>query len=185
MAITETLLTALIFVPMSPDVESTSKFSSFIVASPTIKQSTFVPSAKMETSFISMEKRSLFEKTEGELLSYYDLEEDWDGYQGVTPQEDHIRFAIDYLDFIRLQGLRSPKPMLSGDGEVSLYWNSDVVHIEISFEDDKLISYLVSSADKVVGEDDVTVCDADSYLIPPSIQSELIRTSKFETSLVA
>lgn len=184
--IQETLLTALIMGGFGANVESPTQFNSYIVESPSIVRSSFISPNETDLSIRSLLiGQNLFEKTEVELNSYLNLEENWDGYQGIAPMQDHIDNSIAYLRFIKSEDLPAPKSMLSGDGEVSLYWDSNDTHIEISFEDNMLVSYLVSSADIVIGEDDIEIHSEGSYSIPSSIHAKLIDISRAVPSLLA
>lgn len=100
--------------------------------------------------------KTKYDETSGELLSYVDLEDDWDGYGGVAPQKETVFSCSELLSVLNKKNIPLPKAMLSGDGEVSLYWTdkkSDV-HIEIGFEEEGLYSYLISTPSLITGADD-------------------------------
>ena len=109
-------------------------------------------------------------KTEEELLSYIKLTKGWDGYQGVVPEESVINISLNFLKLIKSQNFPAPKPMLSGEGEVSLYWDIDNTYIEVGFEAESFFSYLIDSVDRTTGEDDVKF---DSDTIPSNLLIEL------------
>ncbi len=116
-----------------------------------------------------------FDKTEEELLSYTKLTKGWDGYQGIAPNEDIINSSRNFLKLVKSQNLPAPKPMLSGEGEVSLYWDIDNTYIEVGFEEEMFFSYLIDSVDKTIGEDDVKF---ENDILPNNLFLELTKLSK-------
>lgn len=93
---------------------------------------------------------------EAQLRGYVNLKEDWDGYGGVAPDLDVIQSSIDFLNVWK-RGVKSspPKPMLSGDGEVGLYWSKGKRYIEVSFESPNVYSFLVENDGVYSGQEDV------------------------------
>jgi hypothetical protein len=109
---------------------------------------------------------------EAELFSYLNLEENWDGYGAVSPEHDLVYSAqkvlalIDKSDAVFKEHL---KLMLSGDNEISLYWDFPDLYIELSVDEVGFFSYLIN--DKLnkhtLGEDDCHIKDgipSDVYL---------------------
>lgn len=93
------------------------------------------------------------------LFSYYDLEDDWDGYGGKPPSLTTIGTIVSFV--MKLQELDAipPNPMLAGSGEVGLYWDIDNIHIEVVSTEVGLISYAVifhkTESHYVCGEEDI------------------------------
>ncbi len=84
-----------------------------------------------------------FESVKADLLSYLDLEDDWDGYGGSKPNPDVIESCIEMLHQVNNFGFKLPKTMVSGSGEVSLYWDILDIYIEIGFREKGLYTYLI------------------------------------------
>lgn len=126
------------------------------------------------SSFADLNKITPFDKVIGEMLSYIDLTEDWDGYGAISPDKETIHSALEFLELIRSEYFSAPKPMLSGDGEVSMYWESNGKYIEIGFDRKDQFSYLIDSDDITRGEDDLIVDGS----IPSPLLKELIIISK-------
>lgn len=100
--------------------------------------------------------KTKYDEISGELLSYMSLENDWDGYGGSVPKKETILSCSELLSKLCKKNITPPKTMLSGDGEVSLYWTNKTmdIHIEIGFEEEGLYSYLISTPSLTTGEDD-------------------------------
>ena len=80
------------------------------------------------------------DKLHAKLFSYLDLSPDWDGRGGVVPS---LQAVLDALGFLarRPSGIPLPFPQIASDGEVGLYWRSEVVHAEVGFCGDGEFSY--------------------------------------------
>jgi len=117
---------------------------------------------------------SEFDKRSASLQNYLTLPEDWDGYGGVAPGIEAVTSCMELLSKLDDLSLTSvlPKTMLSGNGEVSLYWTDKEtgLHIEIGSEEEGLFSYLVSSKDVVFGEDDI---DLNNIEIPNELAKHI------------
>jgi len=98
-------------------------------------------------------ENSNFKKLEGELYSYLDLEENWDGYDGVIPDKKIIDSCQVIIEKLKKSGLDAPKSMLTGAGEVGLYWKADKAYIELSFEENNTFSYIIDNGDTITGEE--------------------------------
>lgn len=72
------------------------------------------------------------------LNSYLGLREGWDGYEGITPTNDAVNQAQQFVDRLLEYNYdyRLPKPMLSSDGEVGFYWDVYGCYLSIEFEED-------------------------------------------------
>jgi hypothetical protein len=102
-----------------------------------------------------------FKKLEGELYSYLELDENWDGYGGTIPDKELINSCQEIIEKLKKLGLNAPKPMLTGSGEVGLYWKDDTTYIELSFEEEDTFSYIIDNGKNIVGEED---CSKDDNL---------------------
>ena len=69
------------------------------------------------------------------LYGYLDLPANWDGYGGIAPPAKAVFDAERFLS--TMSGAASlPKPMISGDGQVGLYWRGQDQYIEVTFVGD-------------------------------------------------
>lgn len=68
------------------------------------------------------------------------------------------------------QSMSTPKSMLSGSGEISLYWESGDTYIEIGFEDEAHYTYFIDKNGEGFGEDD--------YPLSESIPTSLLQILK-------
>lgn len=82
----------------------------------------------------------------GQLHDYRSLEDDWDGYGGIPATYGSFISAI---EFVQSLGKRFslPKPMLAGDGEISLFWEKNKRYLEISFPGDGTYHYIYKDPD--------------------------------------
>ena len=104
------------------------------------------------------------------LNSYEQLPENWDGYDGIAPKKSVIEATVSFLDKLTKESIKVPKSMLSGTGEVSLYWEVDNTYIEIGFEDSIHYTYLIDNKGEAFGEDD--------YPLMENIPNQLIQALK-------
>ena len=95
----------------------------------------FVSYSIPEDYTYTIDKNKLIDK----LYSYLDLGDDWDGYGGKAPSLKAILEATNFLKSLKTKVL--PYPMLSGDGEVGLYWEQDGYFVDIGFYGDGEYSY--------------------------------------------
>jgi hypothetical protein len=104
---------------------------------------------------IEIAEKNEFESVKADLLSYLDLEDGWDGYGGSKPNPDVIASSIELLHQVNNFGLVLPKTMVSGSGEVSLYWDVADFYVEIGFKEKDRYTYLIVINDnEVEGGDD-------------------------------
>ncbi len=85
-----------------------------------------------------------------QLNSYSKLEAGWDGSDSVGPSPIDVKLAIDFVKSIPAI-FPLPKTMLSRDGEIGLYWDDNLVYLDIQFEPDKALS--VFSRDRLTGKE--------------------------------
>ncbi|MDT3560216.1 hypothetical protein ROM82_08005 [Cronobacter malonaticus] len=93
-----------------------------------------------------------------ELSQYMSLQHDWDGYGGAAPDPSIIDTAMTFLSDARYSGIvDSPKSMLTGSGEIGLYWENQYenFYLEVTFDHEGKYSYFFEHNDEVSGEDDV------------------------------
>ncbi|MCB4763524.1 MAG: hypothetical protein LGB78_06445 [Sulfurovum sp.] len=120
--------------------------------------------------FISEKEDNDLIKLHSLINSYEKLSNDWDGYNGVAPERSTINATISFLDVLMRQSIQTPKSMLSGSGEISLYWDAENTYIEIGFEDDAHYTYFVNNNGEEFGKDD--------YPLSESIPNSLLKILK-------
>lgn len=90
--------------------------------------------------------------------SYVTLGENWDGYGGLPPSGQTAENVIEFLMYLRDYIL--PRPGLSGDGEINLFWEMDGLYIDIGFTGDGTFSYYAKdSAAKEYFGDNLKIAD--------------------------
>lgn len=109
----------------------------------------------LSSNTLPEEYSGLYKQTERELLDYLALDEDWDGYGGVVPDEAVVQTCINFLHLLNVKGIAPPRPMLDGQGEVSLFWRRDESYFEIGFEEEGLFSYFSRHNGIISGDDDI------------------------------
>ena len=67
--------------------------------------------------------------------SYKSYPLNWDGYDGIPPSAETISNALSFLEKLPY-GVIEPRPGVSGDGEISLFWENDEIYIDIGFSGD-------------------------------------------------
>jgi len=112
-------------------------------------------------------------KIERELESYLQLEDGWDGYGGEAPSKDSVFAAIGFLKKVKESGYKLPKPMVSGDGEVGLYWDYADCYIDVGFEELGEMTFYAKDSYGEWGEDHPL-----SVGIPHHLREVLIRLSQ-------
>jgi hypothetical protein len=68
-----------------------------------------------------------------EVAAYRDLKSEWNGSDFSLPSSRAIDAAIDFLERLPSR-LPLPRPMLSRDGELGLYWDLVNGYVEVSFD---------------------------------------------------
>jgi len=74
------------------------------------------------------------------LRSYRSFENDWDGYGGQIPSDQTIEDSIKFIKLLPTNVLL-PYAGLSGDGEISLFWDKNKIFIDIGFRGNGQYSY--------------------------------------------
>jgi len=123
-----------------------------------------------DTYFISEKEDSNLIKLHSLINSYEQVPDNWDGYNGIAPERNTIKATKAFLNVLMRQSIQTPKSMLSGSGEISLYWNAENTYIEIGFEDDAHYTYFVNHNGEEFGKDD--------YPLSESIPNSLLKILK-------
>jgi hypothetical protein len=92
-----------------------------------------------------------------ELFSYRELQDNWDGYKGVKPSDEIISTTERFIDILKCNKILKPKIMVSGNGEIGLFWKNQDKYIEIDFDEAEYLSFFYKMNGTVYGEDDVTI----------------------------
>lgn len=80
------------------------------------------------------------EQLKRETMAYFSLKPGWDGPDSVIPSLCSMETALQLIDYFPAQ-LPLPRPMLSFDGELGLYWDLEYGYAELSIEIDGEISF--------------------------------------------
>ena len=91
--------------------------------------------------------------------SYTSLIADWDGYGGIAPSDEIVATAIELLKEFKTENFEKPKTMLSGSGEIGLYWKNDLMYIEISIDEPKNYSLYIEEGTAYSGKADINISD--------------------------
>lgn len=101
-----------------------------------------------ETDYTHYEYKSIdseYRKIRGRILSFKNLNEDWDGYGGVVPSDDIIQNSLVLLELFEDLSVNNARVMLSGDGEISFFWKKNGYYSELTIEDANVFSYFVKN----------------------------------------
>lgn len=124
---------------------------------PLIQTSEAIQSDKIYSIAHSFVIENTFKKLERELLSYSQLKPNWDYDDAIVPERSNIDSSIEFLNILKNFQLPPPKTMVSGDGEVCLYWSNKYFYIEVGFENKGLFSYIVDDYQTPFSEDDCII----------------------------
>lgn len=81
-----------------------------------------------------------------ELDGYASLKDGWDGEGSIAPSHHDIARAIAFVDSLP-SAIPLPKPMVSADGQIGLYWSKGEKYADINFDpDDTMSIYARNSA---------------------------------------
>lgn len=97
-----------------------------------------------------------------ELFSYKSFSTGWDGDESVPPDLEHIVAAASLIDVLPA-GVPLPKPMLSSNGEIGLYWKDKRWLADAVIEDKNHFSLFIRSMGQ--GHKEVFI---DSIVIGPN-----------------
>lgn len=94
------------------------------------------------------------------ILGFSELENDWDGYDGVPATVEMTEYALNFLSDINAKFLL-PKVTLANNGSISFYWKSvyDKSYIEVELDHVGSYNYLIKKSGEVFGEEDVPYYD--------------------------
>lgn len=108
-----------------------------------------------DTSISKYEKE--YSKIYTELESYKTLQNNWDGYQGQKPSDQVIDTTKYFLTILKSKDILNPNIMVSGTGEIGLYWKDTDKYIEVDFDIEGSFSYFYKINNKIYGEDDIDI----------------------------
>jgi hypothetical protein len=111
---------------------------------------------KIESEIENIYKKE-YQKICDELSSYKKLKNNWDGYQGIKPSSEIIETVMKFLDILIEDKIHNPQIMLSGDGEIALFWKVMNSYIEIDFDMKGYLSFFYEIGGNVYGEDDILI----------------------------
>lgn len=94
-----------------------------------------------------------------ELYSYKKLQNNWDGYGGIRPDDEIINSAKKFINILKYNKIFEPKIMVSGNGEIGLFWKNQNNYIEVDFDEDGHLSFFYEIDGKVHGEDDIAITE--------------------------
>jgi len=97
-----------------------------------------------------------YEEIIKELNSYKNLKDNWDGYGGIKPKDDIIETARNFIEILKNNNIGCPKIMVSGTGEIGIFWSSSTAYIEIDFDIKDKFTYFYNG-NELFGEDDLKV----------------------------
>lgn len=93
------------------------------------------------------------------IKDYINLEEDWDGYGGIPPMKEIVVTATNLVSKLKMEEIKVPKPMLSGSGEIGLYWKNDSMYIEITIDEPQKYSLYIEEGSSYSGKIDIDIAD--------------------------
>lgn len=92
----------------------------------------------------SIQSLSKISQISAELDEYRRLDAGWDGEDSESPDLSHIDAAINLLAFLP-GGIPLPKPMVSADGEIGLFWKTTEYLADAVVEDERHFSLFLRS----------------------------------------
>ena len=113
-----------------------------------------------------------------ELSSYSELNENWDGYNGARPSDDIIETVRVFLSILKNYKIHHPGIMVSGSGEIALFWKNNKNYIEIDFDLKNKLSFFYALDTDIYGEDDIVI----DGLIPKKLNYSLSVLFKITSS---
>lgn len=119
-----------------------------------------------------------YSKVYKELSTYSNLNKNWDGYNGNKPSDDVIKTVKSFLNILKNHKIHHPRIMVSGSGEVALFWKNNENYIEIDFDLKNKLSFFYELGIDIYGEDDV----ATDGLIPQKLHYSLSNLFKATSS---
>ena len=141
---------------------TTTLITSFLLITPmiddNIKDNSIIEN-KIELNFknLTLKQKDIYSDIFKELNSYKDLKPNWDGYNGKKPSDEIINTAKKFLEKLQNSQISSPEIMLSGSGEIAIYWENRDNYIEVNFDTQEQFSFFYKIDDEIYGEDDIKV----------------------------
>lgn len=111
------------------------------------------------TQSISPTATDKYKKIYQELESYKALKDNWDGYNGIRPTDEVIDATKNFLAILKNYNIMQPRIMVSGDGQIALFWKDNKKYIEVDFDIGQHFSYFYEIEKQIYGEDDVFIYD--------------------------
>jgi hypothetical protein len=128
------------------------------IATDSIIQSNITPSIIQNVkSEIDISHSIEYSKLYKELSTYSKLNDNWDGYNGIKPSDDIIETVRIFLEILKNHKIHHPRIMVSGSGEVALFWKKNKNYIEIDFDIKNKLSFFYELGTDIYGEDDVVI----------------------------
>jgi len=118
-----------------------------------------------------------YQKLRSELFSYKLLKNNWDGYNGIKPSDDILNTTEHFLNTLKINKTIHPHIMLSGNGEVSLFWKNKKNYIEVSFDEKNKLSFFYELDKAVYGEDDIPLGKTIPKMLAYSIKNMIEKSS--------
>jgi hypothetical protein len=128
----------------------------------------------------SIEYSELF----SELSTYSDLNKNWDGYNGIRPSDDIIETVSIFLNILKNHKIHHPRIMVSGSGEIALFWKDNKNYIEIDFDIKNKLSFFYELDMDIYGEDDVAINGFIPQKLNYSLSNLFKRTSSDKSSFL-
>lgn len=100
-------------------------------------------------SQIGQQNEIVFEKNIIEtIVSYLNYPSNWDGYNGKPPTVDAVNDTLSFIHKLPF-GVAESRPGLSGDGEISLFWENDDIFVDIGFVGDGKYSFYARDSQSI------------------------------------
>ena len=115
-----------------------------------------------EISKLQAKESKNIEAAIAKLITFYSYEQNWDGYSGVIPSGKAVDDAITFLRKLPNHSF-IPRPGISGDGEIGLFWETKNLFVDIGFIGDGKYSYYAKDRDdKEIFGDDIKITESIS-----------------------
>jgi hypothetical protein len=113
--------------------------------------STTITSRKVDSDAIKTLTKKVY--------SFCELKENWDGYNGVTPEPAAIIDAIKLIKILPESALPD-RAGISGDGEIGLFWDKKELYANFGVDGDGTFTYFIRKNNKKYYGDDICLKDA-------------------------
>jgi len=95
---------------------------------------------------------------ETRIRDFLKLENDWDGFGGVSPSQQTVNDVIVFIDKLPTNGIPPAKLMLASDGIIGLYWDNKNNYIDICFFGDGTFWYYArDDKNHEIGADNISL----------------------------